>query len=159
MLKIGIPLQFIEWLKAWPIIRVTHVKVSGSTARSQTCKKGLPQGLVISLLLFTIFTNDLLGFFNSNTLVSVYANDLALVKRSRNKGEVAVELQAEVDKVVRWSTDIRHTQRFQVRGCSFHYKLCGIILVPAYHHWRLKNHHQRHLNLFGCEVRLATYFQ
>ena len=105
MLTIGIPLLFIEWVKAWFTNRVARVKVTRSTGRSRTFIEALPQSSVISPLFFNIFINDLLGSSDSNTLVSAYADDLALVKRGRNKGQVGMNMQAEVDKVVRWSTD------------------------------------------------------
>ena len=42
-------------------------------------------------------------------MVSAYADDLALVCRGRKKEDVALRMQAEVDKVVSWSQQARMT--------------------------------------------------
>ena len=50
-----------------------------------------------------LYINDHLGNFSESTMVSAYADDLALACRGRKKEDVALRMQAEVDKVVSWS--------------------------------------------------------
>ena len=109
MLKIGVPLRFVEWIKAWFTNRTARARVNGTTGRCRTFKEGLPQGSVLSPLLFTIYINDLLDSFESSTLVSGYADDLALACSGRNKEEVAVTLESEAAKVNQWATKNRLT--------------------------------------------------
>ena len=68
-----------------------------------------PQGSVLSPLLFVLYINDLLGNFSESTMVSAYADDLALACRGRKKEDVALRMQAEVDKVASWSQQARLT--------------------------------------------------
>ena len=75
----------------------------------RTFKEGLPQGSVLSPLLFVLYINDLLANFCESTMVSAYADDLALACRGRKKEDVAKRMQAEVDKVVSWSQQARLT--------------------------------------------------
>ena len=56
-----------------------------------------------------LYINDLLWNFSESTMVSAYADDLALACRGRKKEDVALRMQAEVDKVVSWSQQARLT--------------------------------------------------
>ena len=66
-------------------------------------KEGVPQEAVLSPLLFIIFLDDLLQQFEEGTLVSAYADDLALVVGGSRKEDLEERMQREVDKVVEWS--------------------------------------------------------
>ena len=109
MLDIGVTLRFVQWTTAWLTNRIAHVKLNGVTGRCRTFKEGLPQCLVLSPLLFVLYINDLLGNFSESTMVSAYADDLALTCRGRKKEDVALRMQAKVDKVVSWSQLARLT--------------------------------------------------
>ncbi len=67
----------------------------------------LPQGSVLSTILFIIFIDDLLNQLDESTMVSAYAADLAIACRGANKELITVKLQAEENKVNRWSEDAR----------------------------------------------------
>ena len=102
MLDIGVPLRFVQWTTAWLTNRIARVQLNGVTGRCRTFKEGLQLGSVLSTLLFVLYINDLLGNFSESTMVSAYADDLALACRGRKKEDVALRMQAEVDKVVSW---------------------------------------------------------
>ena len=109
MLDIGVPLRFVQWTTAWLTNRIACFQLNGVTGRCRTFKEGLLQGSVLSPLLFVLNINDLLGNFSESTMVSAYADDLALACRGRKKEDVALRMQAEVDKVVSWSQQARLT--------------------------------------------------
>ena len=68
-------------------------------SRTKTFKEGLPQGAVLSPILFVLFINDMLGFFEEDSFVSAFADDLAIACSSRKKEEAEVTMQNEVSKV------------------------------------------------------------
>ena len=103
MPDIGVPLRFVQWTMAWLTNRIARIQLNGVTGRCRTFKEGLPQGSVLSPLLFVLYINVLLGNFSESTMVSDYVDDLALACRGRKKEDVALRMQAEVDKVVCWS--------------------------------------------------------
>ena len=103
MLDIRVLLRFVQWTTAWLTNRIARVQLNGVTGRCRTFKDGLPQGSVLSLLLFVLNINDLLGIFSESTMVSAYADDLAIAFRGRKKEDVALRMPAKVDKVVSWS--------------------------------------------------------
>ena len=107
MLDIGVPLRFVQWTTAWLTNRIARVQHNGVTGRCRTFKEGLPQGSVLSPLLFVFYINDILGNFSESTMVSAYADHLALACGGRRKEDVALRMQAEVDKVVSWSQQAR----------------------------------------------------
>ncbi len=101
------PPRFVEWVRAWLTNRLARVKVYGTLGRSINFKEGLPQESVLSPLLFIIVINDLLGQFEDATLVSAYADDLAIACRGASKTEITTSLQGEVATVASWSNDAK----------------------------------------------------
>ena len=109
MLDIGVQLSFVQWTTAWLTNRIARVQFNWVTGRCRTFKEGLPQGSALLPPLFVLYINDLLGNFSESTMVSAYADDLALACRGRKKEDVALRMQAEVDKVESWSQQVRLT--------------------------------------------------
>ena len=61
--------------------------------------------------------------FEDTTLVSAYADDLAIACSGRSKIDMTKKLQKEVDKVVEWSDDARLTLNTNKCEVSF-FSLC-----------------------------------
>ena len=55
-------------------------------------KEGLQEGSVLSPLLFVLYINDILGNLAKSTMVSAYADDLALTCRGRKKKNFALRI-------------------------------------------------------------------
>ena len=120
---LGIPACFLVWISSWLTNRKARVGVNAKVGRSRTFKEGLPQGSVLSPLLFVIYVNDLLMQFEDTTLVNVYADDLAIACSGRSKTDMTKKLQKEVDKIVKWSDDARLTLNINRCEVSFYVQL------------------------------------
>ena len=105
MLKKEVPETFVSWVRSWLSNRIAMVRVEDSRSRARVMREGVPQGAVLSPLLFITFLDDLLYGLAPDTLVSAYADDLALAVSGNPKEETERRMQTEVDKVVRWSRD------------------------------------------------------
>ena len=103
MKRKGVPIEFVKWIKAWLVNRIAQVRVDGVMSRKRTFKEGLPQGAVLSPILFVLFIDDMLGAFEEGSFVSAFADDLAIACSSRKKEEAEAMMQREVSKVEEWS--------------------------------------------------------
>ena len=65
--------------------------------------QGLPQGSVLSPLLFLFYINSLAEILPKNVLICMFADDVAIVSTAQNRNEAAANAQAAVDIVSKWS--------------------------------------------------------
>ena len=103
MANTNIPDRYIRWIKEWLVNRRAKVRYGEGEGRSRCMREGLPQGAVLSPIFFLIFINDLFGELDEGSLVSGYADDLAIAVQDHRKERAVERMQLEVDKVVRWS--------------------------------------------------------
>ena len=120
---LGIPARFLVWISSWLTNRQARVRVNTKVGQSRTFKECLPQGSVLSPLLFVIYINDLFMQFEDTTLVSAYADDLVIAYGGRSKIDMTKMFQKEVDKVVKWRDDARLTLDTNKCEVSF-FSLC-----------------------------------
>jgi hypothetical protein len=100
---LGVPLQMIRWISAFLQTRTAEALVNGTLSKRVRMKQGLPQGSVLSPLLFIIFINDILSEVPSSTESSLFADDAALYALDSNREAAEAKLQLAVSAVERWS--------------------------------------------------------
>ena len=66
-------------------------------------RQGLPQGSVLSPLLFILFVNDLAESLPEDAAAAIFADDVMFMTTDRKKGEAEADLQSLVDTVAVWS--------------------------------------------------------
>jgi len=97
-----VSVKLIRWLQVWLSNRRAWVKVGKCRSKSRMFKEGLPQGSVLSPLLFLVFINDLVKRLSETVQVSAFADDLAVWCSSRRVDECSRGLQRGCDIVVEW---------------------------------------------------------
>ena len=99
----GIPLKLLRWLNTFLSDRFARVRFASATSRARPMRQGLPQGSVLSPLLFILFVNDLAESLPEDATAAIFADDVTLMTTSRKKEEAEVDLQSLVDTMVVWS--------------------------------------------------------
>lgn len=117
--------------------RMQMICVYGEKSESIKPKSAVPQGSILSPLLFALFINDLPQLINSNILLR--ADDLKVFTKIKNIGD-AISMQRDVDTIGNWCTAnkpqvntskcnvISFTHRREITFQYFNYDINGYAL-------------------------------
>ena len=90
------------WITKFLTCREQRVVVSGEHSPWTHVKSGVPQGTVLSPLLFLIYINDLPN--NIHSTVRLFADDCVLYREINNQLD-SQELQKDLDELTKWEHD------------------------------------------------------
>jgi len=105
MMELGIPMQFVHWVAAFLRTRTAEVMINGTLSKRVRMKQGLPQGSVLSPLLFVIFINDILKELPEDVIASLFADDAAVYAMDQKLVAAQDKLQKGVSAIEKWSID------------------------------------------------------
>ena len=100
LLKYGVQGFMFNFLKAFLSNRTFQVRVSSTPSQVKVLQNGVPQGSVLSPLLFAIMINDLPTSFNSSA--ALFADDLCLWEVATDISHLNELTQASLNKVEPW---------------------------------------------------------
>ena len=103
MLDMGIPITIIHWLRSFLNDRRARVQLFNVLSNSRRFKQGLPQGSVLSPLLFLFYINDLADELSDKDVILLFADEVPILSTARNKADAKRSVQAKVDIVSRWN--------------------------------------------------------
>ena len=103
MLDQGIPQPIVRWIDCFLSNRQAKVRYGDNMSRSRTFSQGLPQGSVLSPLLFIIYINNLAKELSDTDTVVMFADDVGILVTRREAKDAEVRAQELVDIVVKWS--------------------------------------------------------
>lgn len=98
---IGFRGPFLSLLENFLLGRTQLVSVNNVQSSTVSLKSGVPQGSVLSPLLFNIYVNDLYSVV-SNCIIYQYADDTLLLTRHTSYPEALQMLQQSSNKVMDW---------------------------------------------------------
>ena len=99
---LDLPTKMTRWLSDFLVGRVIQVNVNGFLSDQINPAAGVPQGSVLSPLLFLIYVNDLPKPHHRQNSKSQFADDTALWAASRNVHIAAKLLQKDLRKLAKW---------------------------------------------------------
>jgi len=107
--EFGIPKQMIRWVASFLNNRQAKVRFGGSMSRSRCMRQGLPQGSVLSPLLFIMYINNLASILPGSETICMFADDVGILVTRRSAAEAERDAQKLVDAVVAWSKEWKLT--------------------------------------------------
>lgn len=104
LIKAGFNSMLIGWVDSFLSNRTFKVKVNNSLSSVRNAPCGVPQGSVLSPILFGIFANDLGANIPKTVKYMQYADDLKLYC-SFEKTNSTNDLQEAIDVILNWSNN------------------------------------------------------
>ena len=101
----GVPTSFIRWIWGFLENRSARVRFNGTLGRSVKLRQGLPQGAVLSPILFLFYINNLAEILPPDTLNALFADDVAAAATRRSFLDAQTAVQHTVDVVAKWSKE------------------------------------------------------
>lgn len=101
LLKLKIPSKIVKFIINMLYDRSISVTVDNET-HSRLLSKGLPQGSVLSPLLYNIYTHDIENFVDKNINILQYADDLVLYITDKNIENASVAMNLTLTKLQKW---------------------------------------------------------
>ena len=103
MLDLGVPITITRWVAAFLRTRTAQVLINGTLSSNVRMKQGLPQGSVLSPILFIIFINDIVKDLPEDVTATLFADDAAVYTQDTDLAKAEEKLQAAVTAVEEWS--------------------------------------------------------
>lgn len=120
--KLGIDGNMFNWINGFLHNRVLQVKVGEAISDEFNVQNGVPQGSVISPILFLIAINDL---NLSGMQVSIFADDTAIWKAGRNIKYIKRQVQRAINDLETWCDQWGFkVSKAKTKVILFHRKKC-----------------------------------
>ena len=105
----GLPGPLVRWLAGFLENRQARVLINGVHGRYRKMRQGVPQGAVLSPLLFVLYAGELAERVPDDVLMTQYADDVALVGIHHSKELATEAVQRAVTCVGEWSREVKLT--------------------------------------------------
>ena len=115
----GVPMKIVRWLSAFLNNRLAKVHFQGTASKARTMRQGLPQGSVLSPLLFLFFIDNLANELPDDTLNAMFADDVCALATARSREDAQDAAQRTVNIISTWSQDWKLGLNVAKCECSF----------------------------------------
>ena len=105
----AVPLTILRWLRSFLLNRQARARYNNCTSPSMLMRQGLPQGSVLSPLLFVFYINNLAELLPDTNTNVLFADDAGILATADTIKEAQAEAQKAVDIVSSWSKKWRLT--------------------------------------------------
>jgi len=101
LIDLQAPKELVRWIKSYLTSRTQSVRHNEDQSEWYVASSGVPQGSVLSPLLFALTTNDLRPIHKHSVIVK-FADDICLLHFLRHS--VEDKLQEELENITNWAT-------------------------------------------------------
>ena len=115
LLEAGIPFCYLRWIQGFLTNRLGRVRINAALSKPYLFREGLPQGSVLSPLLFLFVANSVRANIRSS-LASIFADDVGLLTQHTCIRQATSMLQADIQRVMEWSRE--HKLSLNLRKCE-----------------------------------------
>ena len=105
MINKGVPMMFIRWLHAFLQNRQAKVKFCGTNSNSRVMRQGLPQGSVLSPILFLFYIDNLADILPESVVIAMFADDVTILSTDKDREEATRKAQVATDIVAAWAKE------------------------------------------------------
>ena len=112
MAEKGVPLEYIKWLYSFLQNRQASVRIHGASSSTKRLQQGVPQGCVLSPLLFVFFINNVVDRLMQEDpirarqlVISLFADDVTVLACNRSRDQAINDVQWAVNVISDWSKE------------------------------------------------------
>ena len=95
--QLDLPKYIVYWIQQFITERSFFIQINDSVSYKYKIEAGVPQGCILSPILFSIYFSDISEVINSNK--AIYADDLAIWSADENINEIKGKLQADINNI------------------------------------------------------------
>ena len=105
MLRAGVSSLMYRWISSFLYHRYARVKLDGSLSKQVRLPDGVPQGSVLSPVLFLLYINDITHTLPPRVSNSLHADDLAVWTSADHTTTATCVMQETVNRVGNWADE------------------------------------------------------
>ena len=143
----GVSGRLLRWVSGFLTDRSFSVSVSSASSQSHPIISGVPQGAIISPLLFNILLSDLPS--PPGVTTSIYADDITMFVTADSASSAQALLQAAIDKFALWAHRWGLLINPQKSGTSFFTLKRSVPTCPPLHISGVPIPYSKHHKLLG----------
>ena len=126
ILNTGIPSTFIHWVQSFLNDCRERIQLFNVVSSSRRFTQGLPQGSVLTPLLFLFYINDLASLLNDNAVIAIFADGVCILTVARKRRcwsccpissklcwDLDPGMEIKFQRRQKWSTSLLHLVKRQ----------------------------------------------